>query len=231
MGIFNWLCCIPSSTSPPPLSASSQPRHHHHPTTTNSANHGSLGEETGYTSPSDLPAYTPRPVSIHEKTLELHMRDPPISSTSTTSNHYPNHHQESQHDYPDEKAHYQYDQDHHPLPLRNSNRPEDLSSDVSSAISFTSSYGNTSTATRDTPPPPYSPREGSPVPGRSRSASSVSGRGMGWAPGVGNGGGGGVPTQMMQIAQPRPVFQRRETLMRSLVARRSIEEEVEGRGY
>lgn len=68
------------------------------------------------------------------------------------------------------------------------------------------------------------------MPGRSRSASSISGRGTGWAPGVGN-GGGGIPTQMMQIAQPRPVFQRRETLMRSLVARRSIEEEVEGRGY
>ncbi|KAI9039038.1 uncharacterized protein KD926_010022 [Aspergillus affinis] len=209
MVIFSWLCCIPPSPSPPPLSASSQPHPHSTTTTTNATNHAS-GEEIGYTSPPDLPAYTPRRDSIHEKTLEFHMRDPSISSASASFDQ----NQQSQHsDYPDEKAHYQYDQDPSlNSPLRNSNRPEDLSSDVSSAISFTSSYGNTSTATRETPPPPYSPREGSPVPGRSRSVSSVSGRGMGWAV--------GVPTQMMQIAQPRPVFQRRETLMRSFVARR-----------
>ncbi|PLB45454.1 hypothetical protein P170DRAFT_244319 [Aspergillus steynii IBT 23096] len=226
MGIFSWLCCIPSSPSPPPLSASPQPRPHSTTTTASNA----PNTETGYTSPTGLPAYTPRPVSIHEKTLELHMRDPPISSTSAPDQH--------QHSYPDEKAPYRYSIDH-PAP---GNRPEDLSSDVSSAISFTSSYGNTSTATRDTPPPPYSPRDGSPVPSRSQSVSSGSGPGpgmvsMGWAVGTGTGSGGGGPAQIMQIAQPRPVFQRQETLVRSLVARRSVEEQVdrrrscEGRGY
>ncbi|EKV07918.1 hypothetical protein Pdw03_4346 [Penicillium digitatum] len=86
----------------------------------------------GYTSVVPLPLYTARPLSLHEKTLEAHMRDPSISSESQNS--YPN----------DEK---------------NANRcDEDLTSDSSSAISFPSSYGNTSTATRDTPPPPYSPR-------------------------------------------------------------------------
>lgn len=206
MGILSWLCCIPSSTSPPP-SASSQPRHHSTITSTsNTPTNDPDSTETGYTSPADLPAYTPRPVSIHEKTLELHMRDPPVPSTSAFPPDQP------QQSYPDEKAQYQYRYSiDHPA---SNNRPEDLSSDVSSAISFTSSYGNTSTATRETPPPPYSPRDGSPAPSRSMSVSSGSGPGP-----------GGVP--MMQIAQPRPVFQRQETLVRSLVARRSIEEQVE----
>ncbi|KAJ5514563.1 hypothetical protein N7463_004115 [Penicillium fimorum] len=89
-------------------------------------------EDGGYSSVVPLPQYTARPMSLHEKTLEAHMRDPSISS-------------ESQNSYPyDEKNSHRYD--------------EDVTSDSSSAISFPSSYGNTSTATRDTPPPPYSPR-------------------------------------------------------------------------
>ncbi|KGO77314.1 hypothetical protein PITC_092740 [Penicillium italicum] len=101
-------------------------------------------ENGGYTSVVPLPQYTARPMSLHEKTLEAHMRDPSISSESQNS--YPN----------DEK---------------NANRcDEDLTSDSSSAISFPSSYGNTSTATRDTPPPPYSPRHSAML-SRSRSMS------------------------------------------------------------
>lgn len=88
-------------------------------------------EDGGYASVVPLPQYTPRPMSIHEKTLETNMRDPPISSDS---NAYPR----------DEKSRNLYD--------------EEVTSDGSSAISFPSSYGNTSTATRETPPPPYSPR-------------------------------------------------------------------------
>ncbi|KAJ5385013.1 hypothetical protein N7517_002924 [Penicillium concentricum] len=89
-------------------------------------------QDGGYASVVPLPQYTARPMSLHEKTLEAHMRDPSISS-------------ESQNSYPhDEKNSNRYD--------------EDITSDSSSAISFPSSYGNTSTATRDTPPPPYSPR-------------------------------------------------------------------------
>jgi hypothetical protein len=89
-------------------------------------------EDGGYSSVVPLPQYTARPMSLHEKTLEAHMRDPSISS-------------ESQDSYPqDEKNASRYD--------------EEVTSDSSSAISFPSSYGNTSTATRETPPPPYSPR-------------------------------------------------------------------------
>ncbi|CAG7997747.1 unnamed protein product [Penicillium nalgiovense] len=101
-------------------------------------------EDSGYSSVVPLPQYTARPMSLHEKTLEAHMRDPSISS-------------ESQNPYPhDEKNANRYD--------------EDVTSDSSSAISFPSSYGNTSTATRETPPPPYSPRH-SAVLCRSRSIS------------------------------------------------------------
>lgn len=85
----------------------------------------------GYASVVPLPQYTPRPLSIHEKTLEAHLRDPPVSSDSGP-------------DYHDEKRRHMYD--------------DEVTSDSSSTISYPSSYGNTSTATRETPPPPYSPR-------------------------------------------------------------------------
>lgn len=99
--------------------------------------------EEGYASVVPLPQYTPRPMSIHEKTLETNMRDPPVSSRSAE---YPH----------DEKSRNLYD--------------DDVTSDSSSAFSYPSSYGNTSTATRETPPPPYSPRV-SAVLSRSRSVS------------------------------------------------------------
>lgn len=101
-------------------------------------------EDGGYSSVVPLPQYTARPMSLHEKTLEAHMRDPPISSESQNSYLH------------DEKNASRYD--------------EDLTSDSSSAVSFPSSYGNTSTATRDTPPPPYSPRHSAML-SRSRSMS------------------------------------------------------------
>ncbi|KAJ5579677.1 uncharacterized protein N7459_005662 [Penicillium hispanicum] len=100
-------------------------------------------EDGGYASVVPLPQYTPRPLSIHEKTLEAHLRDPPLSSDSHGF-------------HADEKSRNLYD--------------EDVTSDGSSDISFPSSYGNTSTATRETPPPPYSPRQ-SVVLSRSRSIS------------------------------------------------------------
>lgn len=93
--------------------------------------HPGDSEDGGYASVVPLPQYTPRPMSIHEKTLETNMRDPPISSNSNT---YPH----------DEKSRNLYD--------------EEVTSDSSSTFSYPSSYGNTSTATRETPPPPYSPR-------------------------------------------------------------------------
>ncbi|OJJ46890.1 hypothetical protein ASPZODRAFT_131793 [Penicilliopsis zonata CBS 506.65] len=146
------------------------------------------GDDDGYAPVVPLPRYTPRPVSIHEKTLAAHMRDPPVSSE----------------DYPaDEKGGNEYNYQEHLSRAR-----EDTTSDVSSAISFPSSYGNTSTATRDTPPPPYSPRGASPVPSRSMSISSVV---------------GGVipPPPMAHLAQPCPLARRAGLLDRD--SRRSID--------
>ncbi|CAG8141633.1 unnamed protein product [Penicillium salamii] len=100
-------------------------------------------EDGGYSSVVPLPEYTARPMSLHEKTLESHMRDPSVSSETIS---YPQ----------DEKNRQLYD--------------EEVTSDSSSAISFPSSFGNTSTATRETPPPPYSPRH-SVMMSRSRSMS------------------------------------------------------------
>ncbi|PWY79851.1 hypothetical protein BO83DRAFT_406029 [Aspergillus eucalypticola CBS 122712] len=139
-----------------------------------------------------LPAYTPHPntETLNEKTLALHLRDPPISSSSYNNNSYPL----------DEKHPYTTTP---PDGMTTSNNA--TADDASSQISFpstTHSYGNTSTATRETPPPPYSPTwrghaegevEGviSPVPSlsfsgdgeRSRSV-SVSGRSSGsWGEG------------------------------------------------
>lgn len=96
----------------------------------------------GYSSVVPLPQYTARPISLHEKTLESHMRDPSVSSETLS--------------YPDEKHRHLYD--------------DEVTSDSSSAISFPSSFGNTSTATRETPPPAYSPRH-SVTMSRSRSMS------------------------------------------------------------
>lgn len=107
-------------------------------------------EDGGYASVVPLPQYTPRPMSIHEKTLETNMRDPAMSSDSHGYGH-------------GEKSRNLYD--------------EEVTSDASSAISYPSSYGNTSTATRDTPPPPYSPRQ-SAVLSRSRSISVSSAVGI-----------------------------------------------------
>ncbi|KAJ5130249.1 uncharacterized protein N7515_006288 [Penicillium bovifimosum] len=102
-------------------------------------------ENGGYASVVPLPQYTARPMSLHEKTLEAHMRDPSISS-------------EYQNSYPqDEKNASRYDEGS----TSDSRYDEEVTSDSSSAVSFPSSYGNTSTATRETPPPPYSPRHSS----------------------------------------------------------------------
>ncbi|CAL5870023.1 uncharacterized protein PFLUO_LOCUS4256 [Penicillium psychrofluorescens] len=103
--------------------------------------HGPHAADSGYTNVVPLPQYTARPMSSHEKTLEAHMRDPPVSSSEYST---------------DEKSRNLYD--------------EEVTSDGSSAISFPSSYGNTSTATRETPPPPYSPRHSAAF-SRSRSVS------------------------------------------------------------
>lgn len=109
--------------------------------------HGDDETKVGYEAVVPLPRYTPRPMTISEKTLEVHMQDVSLSSSDYVS---------------DKKS--------EPFPSAR----EDVDSDTSSAFSFPSScsYGNTSTATRETPPPPYSPGPSPPV-SRAMSMSEV----------------------------------------------------------
>ena len=104
--------------------------------------HDRDGMGDGYESVVPLPRYTRWPTSVHEKTLEMHMQDGSLSFADYNN---------------DEKRHSSFD-DSEPFP----SYKEDVASDTSSAISFPSSYGNTSTATRETPPPPYSPEQSPP---------------------------------------------------------------------
>lgn len=106
--------------------------------------------DNGYSPVVPLPRYTPRPMSIHEKTLENNM-------------------QQTQHRSPDEKNRHDFEEED--TSARNSQITGSSSAtvtasstsgsttvmdDASSAYSFPSSFGHTSTETRDTPPPPYS---------------------------------------------------------------------------
>ncbi|KAL4742737.1 hypothetical protein BDV11DRAFT_179915 [Aspergillus similis] len=167
----------------------------------------------GYTSAS-LPAYTPHPgmnMITQEKTLAAHMRDPSISNETYRHHHHHQHHQHST--ATDEKQRLAWeeaaaansnstsisDSPYPYYPYHTHPRPEEVSSDVSSAISFPSSYGNTSTATRETPPPPYSPRAFSPAPSRRSMSTSSSYRHQ----------QNQLQMQlpMSAITQPAPVFQ------------------------
>lgn len=174
------------------------------------ANGTNNDDEDGYMPVVPLPRYTPWPMSIREKTLETHMRDPPVSSSSSAplagSDSY------TYTPSSDEKHNYNYE--------REDPDSRATADDVSSAFSFQSSYGNTSTATRETPPPPYSVGV-SPVhtPRRSISLSVSSGVDQ-THPYLQHG-----QPPMIHITQPRAVFQRPEWMGRS--PRCSIEEEVE----
>ncbi|PYH42666.1 uncharacterized protein BP01DRAFT_132408 [Aspergillus saccharolyticus JOP 1030-1] len=231
--IASWLCCIPSHKSAPSAPRDSYPAHQQpvHPTNT--------PDNEGYLPPTPpLPAYTPHPHTLTEKTLALHPRpssaslneksaaattstSEPASSVALGSAVPPPAATPYAHPYPTAPpaAPTPPPAPSYPPYYHNSTSrlfdPDD-SSDTSSTLSFpsTSSYGNTSTATRETPPPPYSPRSlatgsrtMSPVPslmsdsGRSSSSSnSSSSGGSVVASGVGR-----SSEEMVQIAAPRPV--------------------------
>ncbi|PYH33281.1 uncharacterized protein BO87DRAFT_459887 [Aspergillus neoniger CBS 115656] len=192
-------CSCTSPTPPPPpnttstTSTTTYNHHHHH----HHHHHNSIQYQQPPLEPTlTLPAYTPHPntETLNEKTLALHLRDPPISSSSYNNNN---------NSFPlDEKHPYTTTSTTtpHTSETNSAGNNATTADDASSQISFpstTHSYGNTSTATRETPPPPYSPTwrghaegevEGviSPVPSlsfsgdgeRSRSV-SVSGRSSG----------------------------------------------------
>lgn len=183
----------------PEMRQQQHPSHNHHAHgngvvgdhryTLNSGDSAS-GEDDGYFSV-PLPRYTPRPMSIQEKTLAAHMRDPSISS--------------AQYEFPaDEKHAYEAEAEEGDMasnPDRRGRAHEELTSDASSAFSFPSTFGNTSTATRETPPPPYSPRPSSSAPSRPMSiceSSSVM-MAMGVVTAV-------TPPPMARIAPPRSTY-------------------------
>ncbi|OJZ83466.1 hypothetical protein ASPFODRAFT_63616 [Aspergillus luchuensis CBS 106.47] len=206
-------CTNPTPPPPPNTTTTNTYNNHHH--------HNSIQYQPPLEPTLTLPAYTPHPntETLNEKTLALHLRDPPISSSSYNNNN---------NSFPlDEKHRYTTTTTTTPT---SSTPPDGISTsnnaatadDASSQISFpstTHSYGNTSTATRETPPPPYSPTwrghaegevEGviSPVPSlsfsgdgeRSRSV-SVSGRSSGsW------GEGGSSIADEVGIVAPRGVY-------------------------
>lgn len=147
------LCCFRSPSPPPPPASDSNAN-----IITNTDN------DSGYFySPPPPPRYTPRPASVHEKTLEAHFPSRPGTP---------------------EKRHTE-------------RVSTDSASDASSALSFPSSYGNTSTATGDTPPPPYSPRPEDQGPPRRYS------RSMSVSSGLSTGAGIAVPPQA-HVAPSRP---------------------------
>lgn len=96
--------------------------------------------DVGYTPVVPLPRYTARPMSIHEKTLENNPRSGSFSVA-------------------DEKNRQAFE-----APVQSNSTGSSSATvtatatmdDASSAYSFPSSFGHTSTETRDTPPPPYS---------------------------------------------------------------------------
>lgn len=108
-----------------------------------------IDEDDPFHSSQPLPRYTERPTSIREKTLAFSGRrsiaDDPvprneknIDITQTPSQPQPQPQSQSQ---PHESA---------------TTSSDDHFSDASSTFSLPSSFGNTSTATGETPPPPYS---------------------------------------------------------------------------
>ncbi|PGH01947.1 hypothetical protein AJ79_07778 [Helicocarpus griseus UAMH5409] len=155
-------CCFPSQrrlTSPSPLHQ--QP----HDPQAGFRQHGVSGDidapgiDEPYLSMAPLPRYTPRPMSLHEKTLAFERGQ----SNFNHGQSYLLRDEKNRHECERELAASQRD---------------DHSSDTSSAVSVPSSFGNTSTATTETPPPPYSSNS-SIAPSRHSLSLSISTHGTG----------------------------------------------------
>jgi hypothetical protein len=168
MSFFSSLCgcCLPMGKHPHPRSLPGVVPHNPH---ADFVHHGSANMhdvadiDDGYVPTVPLPRYTPHPISTDEKTIAFERRQ----SLASVSNLQP-------HEFPqDEKRPYVYESEsNHPQFDGHRSPPartDDLSSDASSTLSVPSSFGNTSTATTETPPPPYSSR-----PSRAPSHRSVS---------------------------------------------------------
>jgi hypothetical protein len=95
----------------------------------------------GYVPIVPLPRYTPRPVSVHEKTLESNSLSN-VSGATTSRD-------------PDEKNRHEFEETSAQSSQHTGTTTTATMDDASSAYSFPSTFGHTSTDTRDTPPPPY----------------------------------------------------------------------------
>ncbi|PGH31237.1 hypothetical protein GX50_05974 [[Emmonsia] crescens] len=164
MALGSLCCCFPSQRRLP-----SAPTLHQQPHDPQAGfmRCGGVGGDTDapgidepYLSMAPLPRYTPRPISIHEKTLAFDERR---QSNSNEQSAFPR----------DEKNVYEFERE------LASTQLDDHSSDASSEVSVPSSFGNTSTATTETPPPPYSSNS-SIAPSRHSMSISVSTHGTGF---------------------------------------------------
>jgi hypothetical protein len=106
--------------------------------------------DNGYSPIVPLPRYTPRPMSIHEKTLENNMQRPQHRADEKNRQHFASEDEE------DTAALNFQSTGSSSATVTATTAPTTIMDDASSAYSFPSSFGHTSTETRDTPPPPYS---------------------------------------------------------------------------
>lgn len=106
--------------------------------------------DNGYSPVVPLPRYTPRPMSIHEKTLENNMQRPQHRADEKNRQDFASEDEE------DTAALNFQSTGSSSATVTAITAPTTIMDDASSAYSFPSSFGHTSTETRDTPPPPYS---------------------------------------------------------------------------
>lgn len=108
--------------------------------------------DSGYSPVVPLPRYTPRPMSIHEKTLENSNQRSPSRGYGLD--------EKNRQDFEDSENAVLQSQSTGSscatVTAASTTAPTTIMDDASSAYSFPSSFGHTSTETRETLPPPYS---------------------------------------------------------------------------
>lgn len=149
---------------------------------------------SGYMPVVPLPRYTPRPVSIHEKTLDGNTRLNESGDITPRGSMEKNRHEF-------EESSAQSSQ-----PTGTTTTATATMDDASSAYSFPSSFGHTSTDTRDTPPPPYASCTSLAQTSRSRASSMRSYRGSLLNYSMQSNSSPITPPPMAHIHHPQPIF-------------------------
>jgi hypothetical protein len=146
----------------------------------------------GYMPVVPLPRYTQRPVSIHEKTLESNARTNESGEITPRGSM--------------EKNRYEFGEPSAQSSQRTGTTTAATLDDASSAYSFPSSFGHTSTDTRDTPPPPYASCTSLAQTSRSRASSMRSHRGSLFNYSMQANPSPITPPPMAHIHHPQPIF-------------------------